>query len=40
MIGDALRSREDARRECEVKIAVKALNRMMELGRPVCARAA
>jgi hypothetical protein len=40
VIGDALRSREDARRECEVKIAVKALNRMLELGRPVCTRVA
>jgi hypothetical protein len=40
VIGDALRSRGDARRECEVKIAVKALNRMLELGRPVCVRIA
>jgi hypothetical protein len=40
LIGDALRSREDARRVCEVKIAVKVLNRMMELGRPVCVRVA
>ena len=40
VIGDALRSREDSRRLCEVKIAVKALNRMLELGRPVCIRAA
>ena len=40
VIGEALRSREDARRVCEVKIAVKVLNRMMELGRPVCVRAA
>jgi hypothetical protein len=40
LIGDALRSREDARRECEVKTAVKALNRMLELGRPVCVRIA
>jgi hypothetical protein len=40
VIGDALRSREDARRVCEVKIAVKALNRMLELGRPICARVA
>jgi hypothetical protein len=36
LIGDALRSREDARRVCEVKIAVN----MMELGRPVCVRVA
>ena len=40
VIGDALRSREDARRVCEVKIAVKALNRMLELGRPICVRVA
>jgi hypothetical protein len=40
LIGDALRSREDARRVCEVKIAVKALNRMLELGRPICVRVA
>ena len=40
VIGEALRSREDARRVCEVKIAVKVLNRMTELGRPVCVRAA
>ena len=40
VIGEALRSREDARRVCEVKIAVKVLDRMMELGRPVCLRVA
>ncbi len=40
VIGEALRSREDARRVCEVKIAVKVLNRMTELGRPVCVRVA
>jgi PAS domain-containing protein len=40
VIGDALRSREDARRVCEVKIAVKGLNRMLELGRPICVRVA
>jgi hypothetical protein len=40
VIGDALRSREDARRLCEVKIAVKVLNRMLELGHPVCVRVA
>ena len=40
VIGEALRSREDARRVCEVKIAVKVLNRMLELGRPVCVRVA
>ena len=32
--------REDARRVCEVKIAVKALNRMVERGRPICVRVA
>ena len=40
LIGDALRSREDARRVREDKIAVKALNRMLELGRPICVRVA
>jgi hypothetical protein len=40
VIGGALRSMEDTRRLCEVKIAVKALNRMLELGRPACVRAA
>jgi hypothetical protein len=40
LIGDALRSRKDARRVCEVKIVVKALNRMLELGRGICVRVA
>ena len=34
VIGDALRSRTDQRRASEIAIAVKALNRMLELGRP------
>ncbi len=34
VIGDGLRSRTDRRRATEVAIAVKALNRMLELGRP------
>ena len=34
VIGDGLRSRHDERRTTEVKIAVKALNRMTQLGRP------
>jgi len=34
MIGDALRSRTDARRATEVAIAVTVLNRMLEMGRP------
>jgi hypothetical protein len=34
VIGDALRSRTDRRRATEVAIAVQALNRMLELGRP------
>jgi hypothetical protein len=38
VIGDALRSREDAHRETEVKIAVKALNSILELGRPISTR--
>ena len=33
VIGDALKSRHDARRATEVAIAVKSLNRMNELGR-------
>ena len=40
VIGDALRSREDAQRETEVKIAVKALNSILELGRPTSTRTA
>jgi hypothetical protein len=34
VIGGALRSRTDERRATEVAIAVRALNRMLELGRP------
>ncbi len=34
VIGDGLRSRTDPRRATEVAIAVKALNRMLDLGRP------
>ena len=34
VIGDGLRSRTDVRRATEVAIAVHALNRMLELGRP------
>jgi hypothetical protein len=34
VIGDGLRSRTDQRRASEVVITVKALNRMMEFGRP------
>ena len=34
VIGDALRSQTDRRRSTEVAIAVDALNRMLELGRP------
>jgi hypothetical protein len=34
VIGDGLRSRTDPRRATEVGIAVDALNRMLELGRP------
>ena len=34
VIGDSLRSRTDRRRAVEVAIAVRALNRMLELGRP------
>ena len=34
VIGDGLRSRTDPRRATDVAIAVNALNRMLELGRP------
>jgi hypothetical protein len=34
VIGDALRSRTDRRRAIEVAVAARALNRMLELGRP------
>jgi hypothetical protein len=34
VIGGALRSRTDERRATEVAIAVRALTRMLELGRP------
>ena len=40
VIGDALRSRTDRRRKTEVAIAVHALNRMLELGRPKSVRTA
>jgi hypothetical protein len=38
VIGDALRSRTDRRRASEVDVAVRALNRMLELGRPESVR--
>jgi hypothetical protein len=34
VIGDGLRSRIDGRRATEVDVAVHALNRMLEMGRP------
>src|SRR4051794_39994068 len=40
VIGDGLRSRTDDRRATEVDVAVGALNRMMELGRPNYVRTA
>ncbi len=40
VIGDGLRSRTDDRRATEVDVAVHALNRMMELGRPNYVRTA
>jgi hypothetical protein len=39
-IGDALRSRTDRRRTTEIAIAIHALNRMLELGRPKSVRIA
>jgi hypothetical protein len=38
VIGDALRSRTPRRQKTEVAIAVNALNRMLELGRPISVR--
>jgi hypothetical protein len=40
VIGDALRSRTDPGRATEVAIAARALNRMLELGRPESVRVA
>ena len=40
VIGDGLRSRTDERRATEVDVAVYALNRMLELGRPISVRIA
>jgi hypothetical protein len=40
VIGNALRSRTDQRRATEITIAVHALNRMLELGRPESVRTA
>jgi hypothetical protein len=40
VIGDGLRSRTDQRRATEVEVAVHALNRMLELGRPESVRVA
>ena len=40
VIGDGLRARTDERRATEVEVAVQALNRMLELGRPSYVRLA
>ncbi len=40
VIGDILKSRDDARRVTEVAIAVKSLNRMRDLGQAICFRVA
>jgi hypothetical protein len=40
VIGDGLRCRTDQRRATEVDVAVHALNRMLELGRPISVRTA
>jgi len=40
VIGDALHSRTDGRQDTEVAIAVDALNRMLDLGRPEYVRIA
>src|SRR6195952_4873945 len=38
VIGDGLRFRKDERRVTEVAVAIQALNRMLELGRPISVR--
>jgi GH24 family phage-related lysozyme (muramidase) len=38
VIGDGLRSRTDERRATEVAVAVRAVSRMLELGRPTYVR--
>jgi hypothetical protein len=40
VIGNALKSRNDAGRATEVAIAVKSLNRMRDLGQALCSRVA
>ena len=40
VIGDGLRSRTDQRRAAEVDVAVYALNRMLDLERPISVRIA
>ena len=40
VIGEILKSRDDARRETEVAIAVKSLNRMRDFGQAICSRVA
>ena len=40
VIGDGLRAHADERRATEVDVAVHALNRMLELGRPKSVRIA
>ena len=40
VIGDGLRSRRDERRATEVEVGAYALNRMLELGRPISVRIA
>ena len=40
VIGDGLCAHTDQRRATEVEVAVHALNRMLELGRPISVRIA
>ena len=40
VIGDGLRAHKDERRATEVEVGVYALNRMLELGRPISVRIA
>ena len=37
VIGDTLKSRDDARRKTEIAIAIKSLNCMRDLGQAMCA---
>jgi hypothetical protein len=40
VIGDGLRFRKDGRRTTEIGVAIRILNQMLELGRPISVRIA